>query len=122
MLRIVSLLTLSTVACVPAEDYHSVSWTVGASITDCSEVSMTVSFESRTETLGPYKCTSSGGFSWTSDDLPLSVELTAFNVYVEECEGLSKLFCTTREAQDIVGHVESEIDLATETTRLVIVP
>lgn len=121
MLRIALFVALSTAACVPTEDYHSVSWTIDPSITRCTEVSMTVRFENGTET-HDHQCAGSGGFVWTSDDLPLSVELTAFHVYLEECEGLSRLWCTTREAQDIVGHVTSPIDLATERTTLVVAP
>lgn len=120
MLRF-ALLALPLVACVaPVEDYHSVTWTVDASIENCTEVSMTVRFEGRTETHDGYNCVSSGGFTWMSDDPPLSVELTALHVWEEPCEGASSLWCTTREAQEIVALVEGELDLANESTALVL--
>jgi hypothetical protein len=121
MLRIACLAALSLVACVePVEEYHSVTWTVDPRVERCNEVRVVVHFETRTTSHDGYGCSASGGFVWSSDDPPLSVEITAFHVSEEPCEGLSSLWCTTTTVLDVVGSAEGELDLTSDSTAFVI--
>lgn len=125
MLRIALLaaLALPLVACLePTEEYHSVEWTA-ASVDNCDEVKMTVTFANRTEEFDyPYGCDASGGFSWASDDPPLSVELFAYETWEREC-GYLELFCTgTTTDYLLVGSAKGALDLTSDVTAFVIQP